>query len=173
MEPREEEIAAFWADARIRANLNRISAIAGPGVVDSLPPPAWAFGATPAQADELLELVLAGTKTATAGAYDDDAADEEPLPQPGDLAIVLDGAGHPRALLATTDVRVVPFDEVDADHAWAEGEGDRSLSTWRRVHERFFTEHADHDLGFRPDMPVVLERFTRLVPTRDAPGRGD
>jgi uncharacterized protein YhfF len=27
------------------------------------------------------------------------------------------------------------------------------------VHQRFFTEHASHDRGFEPDMPVVLERF--------------
>ena len=37
----------------------------------------------------------------------------ESLPEAGDLSIVLDGAGHPRALIATTDVRIVPFDEVD------------------------------------------------------------
>jgi uncharacterized protein YhfF len=58
---------------------------------------------------------------------------------------------------------VVPFDEVDADHARDEGEGDGSLEHWRRVHERDFTEHAAG--GFQPDMPVVLERFRVLYPS--------
>ena len=46
---------------------------------------------------------------------------------------------------------------MDAEHAEAEGEGDRSLEFWRRVHEDFFTRHASHDRGFAADMPVVLE----------------
>ena len=70
--------------------------------------------------------------------------------------------GHPRALVVTTEARVVPFDQVDADHARDEGEGDGSLENWRVVHERYFTEHADG--GFHPDMPVVLERFRVLYP---------
>ena len=60
----------------------------------------------------------------------------------------------------TTASRVVPFDEVEADHARDEGEGDLSLEHWRAAHERFFTEHADG--GFAPDMPVVLETFRVL-----------
>ena len=62
----------------------------------------------------------------------------------------------------TTQVDIVPFDEVGAEHAFLEGEGDRSLATWRKVHERFFTEHAVHSHGFSRDMPVVLERFAVL-----------
>src|SRR5699024_10727697 len=124
------------------------------------------FGATPEQSDELLGLVLEGAKTATASSYADYAKEGEELPAPGTLGIVLDGSGHPRALVVTTEARVVPFDQVDADHARAEGEGDGSLECWREVHERFFAEAAG---GFRPDMPVVLERFEVVYPAR--PGR--
>jgi uncharacterized protein YhfF len=62
----------------------------------------------------------------------------------------------------TTEVEVVPFDEVSAEHAHLEGEGDRSLAHWRKVHERLFTEHAAHGHGFSRDMPVVLQRFAVL-----------
>ena len=58
----------------------------------------------------------------------------------------------------TTRVRVLPFDEVDEEHARAEGEGDRTLRHWREVHEQFFTEHAG-GRDFAPDMPVVLEEL--------------
>lgn len=166
----QSDIDAFWTDAKIRAGLNPASAYTGPNAADSVPPPAWSFGADPATADALIELVLAGVKTATAGALWDYEAEDEPLPTSGSLAILLDGAQQPRALIRTTDVRIVPFDEVDAEHAHLEGEGDRSLVSWRDIHRRFFTEHAGHDRGFADDMPVVLERFEVLVPTTLRPG---
>ena len=120
--------------------------------MESLPPPTWAFGATPEQADQLLALVLSGTKTATAGALWDYEAEGEELPTPGELGIVTDGRGVPHALVMTTQVEIVPFDEVSAEHAYLEGEGDRSLAAWAEVHERLFTEHAAHHHGFSRDI---------------------
>lgn len=155
-------IDAFWQVARMRAKLNPTGYYTGERPLESLPPPAWAFGATPEEADELLGLVLSGAKTATADAlWDYEEAGEE-LPTPGALGIVTDGRGVPHALVITTDVEVVPFDEVSAEHAHLEGEGDRSLATWRAVHERLFTDHATHGRGFSRDMPVVLQRFAVL-----------
>ena len=143
------ENSDFWALART----------AHPGL-PSEPPEAWAFGATAEQADELLALVLAGIKTATASSLQDYADDGEPLPAVGDLSIVLDGAGAPVAVLDVVAVEVTPFDEVTEEHARAEGEGDRTLASWRRIHEQFWREHSAH--GFAPDMPVVCERFRVL-----------
>ena len=155
----QTDVEAFWNLARFHAKLNAAPTYFGPTTLEVLPPPAWSFGATSEHADELLRLVLEGTKSATASALWDFEAEGEDLPEAGSLSIILDGAGHPHALIETTDVTVVPFDEVDEEHAWLEGEGDRSLAHWRDVHERFFTEHASHDRGFAPDMPIVLERF--------------
>lgn len=124
------------------------------------PPEAWAFGATPGHADQLLTLVLAGVKTGTASSLQDYEAEGEALPAVGDVSIVLDGSGNPRAVLEVTAVDVVPFNQVTAEHARAEGEDDRTLAGWRRVHEKFWREHSAH--GFAPDMPVVCERFRVL-----------
>uniref|UniRef100_UPI0030FA509C ASCH domain-containing protein n=1 Tax=Nocardioides salarius TaxID=374513 RepID=UPI0030FA509C len=139
------------------AKLNTAPSYFGPTTLEVVPPPAWSFGATAEEAEALLALVLDGTKTATASAHADYEVEGEPLPEAGTLGIVLDGEGHPRALVETTDVRVVPFDEVSAEHAHLEGEGDRSLEHWRAEHERFFAEHAT--AGFDPSMLLVLERF--------------
>lgn len=158
----ENDLKAFWVDARIHANLNRLAAYMGPNVLDTVVPATSAFGGTPEVQDELAALVVAGTKTATAGALWDYEAEGESLPEVGGLEIVVDGAGTPRALISTTAVAVVPFDEVDAEHAYAEGEGDRSLEFWRGVHEDFFTRYAAHGHGFSPSMPVVLQRFEVL-----------
>lgn len=160
--PAGSAIARFWEDAQRALGRRLVPSFGGLTTLQpSAPPPAWAFGGTPEQADELLALVLAGTKTATAGALWDYQAEGEAVPASGDLSIVLDGDGRPRALLRSTDVRVVAFDD-DAEHARLEGEGDLSLEFWRRVHERFFTEYAAHDRGFDAAMPVVLERFEVL-----------
>lgn len=156
----DNELDAFWDIAREHAGLAGVPVYTGENPVRTLRPPAWAFGATPGQSDELLRLVLDGTKTATASSRADYEKEGEMLPAAGMLSIVVDGAGHPRALVVTTEARVAPFDQVDADHARDEGEGDRSLEHWRAAHEHFFTEHADS--GFLPDIPVVLERFRVL-----------
>lgn len=155
-----DEIEAFWERAKRSADLAGVPDYTGVNPLEVLRPPAWAFGATPAQADTLLRLVLDGTKTATASSAADYEVEGEALPERGTLGIVLDGQGHPRALVVTTRVRVVPFGEVDAAHAHDEGEGDRSLATWRRDHQDFWQRHSP--AGFSEDMPVVLEEFRVL-----------
>lgn len=151
-------IQRFWAAARA----------AVPRLPDA-PPAAWAFGAEsePAEADELLTLVLRGVKTATSASLWDYEAAGEPLPAEGDLGIVLDGSGIPRAVIETTAVAVVAFDQVGDAHAFAEGEGDRTLASWRRVHERFWRRHSDNPAGFAADMPVVCESFEVLYTEAD------
>ena len=156
-------IEAFWADAKVRAKVNRVPGYLGVNAGDSLRPPAWSFGATPEEADELLALVLAGTKTATASALRAYESGDEELPEGGDLSIITDGAGAPRALIQTTRVRTAAFGEVDAEHAAAEGEGDLSLEHWRRVHQEFFSRTGGSELG--EDEQVVLEEFRVIYPS--------
>src|SRR5699024_12010200 len=50
----------------------------------------------------------------------------------------LRSSGRPRAGLEVTSIRIVPFDEGTEEQARAEGEGGRTLGTWRRIHERFW-----------------------------------
>ncbi len=147
------DLADFWTGCRAQL----------PHLPEQVPE-AWAFGATPAHADGLLELVLAGVKTGTASSLWDYEHSGEPLPAEGDFSIILDGSEAPRAVIETTSIRIVPFDEVDAEHASAEGEGDRTLGYWRDVHERFWREYSESPRGFAPDMPVVCERFRLVYP---------
>ncbi|WP_084079356.1 ASCH domain-containing protein [Demequina sp. NBRC 110057] len=154
-DPATAAVAEFWAARRAQ----------DPALPVELPE-VWAFGATPAHADELLALVLAGTKTGTASSVWDYEHAGDPIPTVGDLSIILDGAGEPRALLRTTAIDTVPFDEVTAEHAHSEGEGDRTLAYWRAAHERYWREHSESPRGFEPDMPIICERFELLFPAR-------
>ena len=113
----------------------------------------FAFGDSPVLADELLELVLRGVKTATCS-----TEDEPNLSKPGECWIVLDGRGDPRCVIESTEITFRPFNGVGAAFAFEEGEGDRSLAYWRSAHRRYFTR-----LGkFNEDMMLMCERF-RLV----------
>ena len=56
------------------------------------------------------------------------------MPEVGGHSIVLGGDGQPICVIRTTEVRVLPFREVDEAFAWDEGEGDRSLAYWLDAH---------------------------------------
>ena len=130
----------------------------------------FAFGDTPALADELLALVLVGPKRATAALVLDFERSGDPLPEPGVHSVVLDGRGEPGCIIRTIEVAVKPFDQVDARFAWDEGEDDRTLETWRKWHRRYFTRQcASWGIAFDERMPVVLERFELVWPDQPSP----
>ena len=83
----------------------------------------------------------------------------------GDYSVVLDSKDGAVCIIQTTKVYVVPFDEVSEEHAFKEGEGDRSLQYWRRVHEEFFKdEFREAGVSFNYQMKVVCEEFTGVFP---------
>jgi uncharacterized protein YhfF len=114
----------------------------------------FSFGDTPGLADELLELVLVGKKTATCWA----ASEGDKRVEAGKQWIVKDGQGRPRAVLETVELTRRRFGDVDPAFAFDEGEGDRSLTYWRQAHTRYFTRRGE----FSETMQLYCERF-RLV----------
>lgn len=117
----------------------------------------WSFGS---DADALAQLVLEGVKTATASlryAYELEGSD---LPKAGQYSVVLNRGEEAVCIIRITKVYCTPLCEVTADHARKEGEGDRSLSWWRKVHEVFFSEELKAvGMSFDPGMDVVCEEF--------------
>jgi len=113
----------------------------------------FAFGDSPALADELLDLVLSGVKTATCS-----TEDEPNTSSPGERWIVLDGRGTPRCVIESLEITYRRYSEVDAAFAHDEGEGDRSLAYWRSAHRNYFGRQGK----FSEDMMLMCERF-RLV----------
>jgi uncharacterized protein YhfF len=73
----------------------------------------FSFGDSPALADELAGLVLAGIKTATCWAAVDGLKTE-----PGKLTVMLGGNGRPLAIIETVELALRRFDEVDASFAY-------------------------------------------------------
>ena len=131
----------------------------------SVEPDAFAFGGSGALADELARLVVSGTKQATTSLPVEFTAPGDQLPKAGDVSIILDGAGHPVAIIERLTVRTVPFDSVDAAYAAVEGEGDGSLSYWRKAHVNYF-ESVCRRLGgtFNAQTPVICQEFKLVWP---------
>jgi uncharacterized protein YhfF len=152
---RSEAVQEFW----------REFCRAVPEVNPREPFQVWHFGNGPELADKLCGLVLEGRKTATAALVWEAEADPDTAPVPDGYSVVTDFGGTPQCVIRTTEIRTLPFDEVDADFAFDEGEGDRSLDHWRQVHWDYFAKRCV-ELGKVPDlkMPVICERFALLYP---------
>jgi uncharacterized protein YhfF len=151
-----EAVAAFWA-----------AYVAASGVRGE-PLEAFGFGDSAEMADDLADLVLAGTKRATAGAVRDFAAGTatgSAQPQVGDHSVVLRGDGTPAAVIRTTHVRVGPLSSVDEHFAWDEGEGDRTLDWWLAAHRRYFRRtFAARGWEYDDDLEAFFERFVVVWP---------
>lgn len=78
-------------------------------------------------------MVKSGIKTATTSLY----SAQEDVPVVGMYAIVLNGRNEPVCVIQNKTVEIMPFKNVSAEHAYLEGEGDRSYESWRKVHEKF------------------------------------
>ena len=123
------------------------------------------FGDSRALADELIGLVLAGTKRATAGLVADFAVEGEPLPRIGGHWVPCDGDGVPRCVLRSTELRLGPLTSVDDAFAWDEGEGDRSRDGWLTSHLAYFRRtQAARGEAWSNDLEVVFERFRVVWP---------
>ncbi|MFW5712046.1 MAG: ASCH domain-containing protein [Spirochaetota bacterium] len=126
---------------------------------------AWHFCSTQPAADELAELVLKGEKRCTATSIWSLEAEEEPLPEVGDLSIITDWSGRAKCIIKTVVLENVPFNEVTEAFAAAEGEGDKSLEYWRKVHQEVFSQElSELGLKFTEQMPVLCETFEVVWP---------
>ncbi len=151
------EIEMYWqmflqslsGDRRAKAHLNDV------GI----------FGDTESLSDELCELVRRGIKTATCASLHHMQQDADPIPQIGSFSIVTDFFNKPLCILEYTDVFIRPYNEVDAQFAFDEGEDDRTLDAWRTAHRNYFTRTLiEAGLSFSEDMPLVCQRFRIVFP---------
>ena len=121
---------------------------------------AYYFCADEENANLCADLVLEGEKRATAGLLWSYEAENEDLPEIGGLSVITNWDGEPKCIIETTSVEIQPYNQVSAEFAFEEGEGDKTLEFWRRVHWEFFSRECE-DIGREPakDMLVVLEKF--------------
>ena len=106
-----EELRVFWDLARFHAKLNAAPTYFGPTTLESVPPPAWAYGDAAGESDAFVAQVLADERGETTAKAEDYAGE---LPQIGVLSILCDGSGVPRALVEVDGVTVSGDDVVES-----------------------------------------------------------
>ena len=100
---------------------------------------AWAFGV---EADLFGRFGFKRRKTATAQPMIFIQLITNPSTR-RDLWYHLDSQDRAVCIVEITKVSVQPFHQVSADHAFKEGEGDKSLAYWRQVHGGLFRRVAE------------------------------
>jgi uncharacterized protein YhfF len=126
---------------------------------------------------ELVDLVLAGRKTATAGLLVEYELDGDEVAGPGMREVIIDADDRFVGEIETTECRILRMADVDDRFARDEGEGFADAAAWRTAHERFWNGYLD-DLRKRLNDPtwsltddtlIVCQRF-RLVARYGAGG---
>jgi uncharacterized protein YhfF len=120
----------------------------------------WFFCNNEKSANELAKLVKNGQKRGTTSLYCWYEIDNEELPAVGNYSVITDWNGVAECIIRTKKVTILPFKEVGEELAEIEGEGDKSLEYWQKVHIDFFTRELK-EIGkeFTPDTLVVFEEF--------------
>lgn len=114
---------------------------------------------------ELAQLTLRGIKRGSASLVWTYEHDKKRPPWPQSLSVMTDWQGTPLGVIETKTIEAVPFDDVTAEFAAIEGEGDGSLRYWREGHWAYFTRECQR-IGRQPDlrMPVYCEVFELVFP---------
>lgn len=110
--------------------------------------------------NDLAQLVLKGEKTATTSLYSLYDLENERIPQVGDINVILDGNSNEVCVTVNTKVYSLPFKEISEEYAYKEGEGDKSLEYWKKIHKNFFVKEAEGN--FDESMEVLCEEFELL-----------
>ncbi len=114
-------------------------------------------------ANECAQLVKNGIKKAISHSLLGLQYRKEPLPKIGDFTVVTDWNGKAQCIVRTTSVKLKPYFSIDGEYAKLEGEGDKSLAFWKKVHWDYFTrELAFFDRVPRDSMIVVCEMVEKV-----------
>jgi len=114
-------------------------------------------------ADECAKLVAKKIKQATSPSVWWFEKHQEEFPKIGDLAIVTNWAGEPKAIVRTTKVERIKFRDITTEYACIEGEGDKSLTHWKETHwEYYMNEMKESGEYPTTDMEIVCEYFETI-----------
>lgn len=117
----------------------------------------WHFGNDKETADKLFDLVIKGEKTATSSLFLNDTKIYE------GFSILTNWDKTERIIIYTSKTYITTFNKITKEHAKREGEGDKSLETWKKIHKRFFSEELEkQNLKFEENCKILCEEFDIL-----------
>jgi uncharacterized protein YhfF/lysophospholipase L1-like esterase len=129
-------------------------------------PPADGFyrvrsiGGTPEITEAITKLILAGDKTGTFTSPWMFEGDREITPVVGGYSILTGSNNAPAAVLKTTLLMTLPFNQITENETAIDGPRVRPIDVWRPIHVTFFTNELEaRGKTFVEDMPVTVEQF--------------
>jgi len=115
------------------------------------------------EADECADLVVQKIKQATSPSVWWFKKNNEPFPKIGDIAIVTNWDGEPKAIIRTIKVEIVKFKDITPEYAQIEGEGDKTLDYWKKAHWDYYTnEMKEFNEYPSKEMEIVCEYFETI-----------
>lgn len=128
----------------------------------------WYFCNTENCANKLAELVKKGIKKGTTSLFYWYEKGEENLPKVNQFSIVTNWNGIARCIIRTKMIYILPFKKFTEELAFIEGEGDKSLEYWRKVHKEYFTEELrNQPVKFTENLKILFEEFEPVYPKKD------
>lgn len=114
-------------------------------------------------ANTCANLVKTGVKKATSDSLLGLQYRKERLPKIGDYIVVTNWEGKAQCIVRTTKVKLKPFFSIDDEYARIEGEGDKSLANWKKVHWDYYTRELE-EFGRVPreSMIIVCQEFEKI-----------
>lgn len=126
-------------------------------------PESYYFCDNEKDANECADLVSKSIKKATATSLWWFEKNNEPLPQIGAQAIITDWHGKPRAIIETIRIDPTPYNEITPGFAETEGEGDKSLDYWKKVHKAYYKREMEpYGDNFEENMIIICEYFKTI-----------
>lgn len=119
----------------------------------------WCFSDNKQESDYLFNLVKIGEKIATSYLYLNkrDIMEDK-------ISILTNWDGTEELRLKTIRIYKCRFKDISSEHAFKEGEGDKSLSYYKSIHKSFFEKECEK-IGkkFSENTEIVCEEFVVLV----------
>ena len=131
------------------------------------PPKVYHFCDNKEDANTCAKLAKKGIKRATSDSLLGLQYRKEPIPKKGDYAVVTNWEGEAQCIIEITKVTFKPFFSIDEEYAKLEGEGDKSLDYWKKVHWDYFTRELE-PFGRVPrdSMIIVCQEFELVFKRR-------
>ena len=118
-------------------------------------------------ANECADLVLEGTKKATASSLKWFKSNNIEFSKPGDLFIITNWDGVAKAVIQIEKIEFTPYTKITPEFAQIEGEGDKSLAYWKKVHKAYYCREQNiPETEFDENMMIVCEYFKCIYPKK-------
>lgn len=126
-------------------------------------PQSWHFCDNKIDANECAELVVNNIKQATSTSMWWYETNDHAFPTIGDLSIITNWEKKAKAIIQTSKIEKVPFNKITREYAEIEGEGDKSLAYWKRVHWDYYTREMK-EICQKPynEMLIICEQFETI-----------